>query len=129
MTTIIARSHGLAVQAIFGVLALGCAALPTLAADANLPQRAVHYGDLDVSREPGATVLYRRIASAAERVCSNFDRVDLSSKQRFKGCVNKAIDDAVTAVNQPALFVVYQAKRAPSRLGVASVDSRQVSSP
>ena len=129
MMKTIARSYGLAVQTVFGVLALGCTALPALAVEPNAPQHAVHYSDLDMSQESGATVLYRRIGAAARGVCAQLDRADLSSKTRYKACVNKAIDDAVIAVNQPTLFAVYQAKRGPSRLSIASLDSQQARSP
>jgi len=125
-----AGSRDLAIKTVFAVLALGATTLPAAAAEADVPQRAVHFSDLDVSHELGATVLYRRIASAASMVCSNLDRADLASKMQFKACVNKAIQDAVTAVNQPMLLAVYQAKHGTSRpLSVASLDARQVRSP
>jgi len=124
-----ARTCGLAVRTVFGVLALGGAVLTAVAKDADVPRHAVHYGDLDVSQTPGATVLYRRIASAAEKVCSRFDRDDLHSKQVFKACVHKAIEDAVTAVNQPTLFTIYQSKQHARPLSVASLDVRSAPSP
>ena len=126
MKMTVARPHRLAVRAVFGVLALGCVALPTMAGD--VAQREVNYSDLDVVHTPGATALYRRIAAAAERVCWNLKRTDLRSKRHFKTCVNKAIEDAVTSVNQPTLLAVYQAKQG-SRPSIASVEAQQVSAP
>jgi UrcA family protein len=123
----LARACNLAVKTFCAVMTLSSMALPALAADADVPQHAVHYSDLDVSREPGATVLYHRIASAATLVCTALDGADLASKMRYKACVNKAVTDAVTTAGQPMLVAVYQAKHRILRRTVASSDSGQAS--
>src|SRR5688572_32649626 len=125
MMKTIARSRGLAVQTVLSVLALGCAALPALANDIDAPQRAVRFSDLDVAQTRGASVLYRRISSAAEKVCSRLDRRDLSSQIRFKACVARAIENAVVQVDKPMLLAVHVARQPKSRLSGASLEAGQ----
>jgi UrcA family protein len=73
---------------------------------------AVPYGDLNISTARGAATLYNRIRIAAQDVCWPLDHGDLSSKRQMAVCTNKAIVDAVTSIDQPALFAVYRAKNA-----------------
>jgi UrcA family protein len=75
---------------------------------ADQPQTTVvNYADLDVNQTQGAAILYGRIVSAAHRVCSPFEPSDRAFQFRMKAlydsCVTKALTDAVTKVNQPAL--------------------------
>jgi UrcA family protein len=71
---------------------------------------SVPYGDLNVSTAGGAATLYNRIRIAAQEVCWPLDHGDLSSMRQMAVCTNKAIVDAVTSIDQPALFAVYNAK-------------------
>jgi len=107
---------------IFGVLGSTLAALPAVAGSIDVPTSIVKYGDLDVSNPRGASVLYSRIHSAAEQLCSAFDRSDLGSKARLNACVHKAIAGAVTIVNLPQLSAVYYANYGmPEAIKVASL--------
>jgi UrcA family protein len=90
-------------------LGVGLTCLATLA-DAAVeppPTRVVRYADLDISREPGARVLYRRIQAAARQVCEGnvMSNVHLLGKE--KACFNHAVDEAVQRVNSAALAQVY----------------------
>jgi hypothetical protein len=70
-------------------------------------------------------LLYGRIRAAAQNVCAPFDRSGLSAKMHLDACVKKAVADAVTTVDEPALFAVYSAKLGkalPARL--ASLQNR-----
>jgi UrcA family protein len=98
------------VSATFCALAASFGAVCSAADINGAPQAIVKYGDLNVSSPQGAAVLYARILTAADRVCEPLDNRDLGSKARMAACVHKAIADAVTQVNQPALFGVYNAK-------------------
>lgn len=119
------RLNSLIVASLFGVLSSGLAALPA-AADSFEPLKVtVKFGDLNISNRQGAAVLYGRIRAAAQNVCSPFDGRDLSAKVHLDACVKKAIADAVTAVDEPALFAVYSTKTGktvPTR--VASLQNR-----
>lgn len=108
MTTFI-PCRSLIAAAIFSALAsVFTAASAADSADAR--QVVVKYGDLNVSNPLGAAALYGRIRTAAESVCPPFERSDLASKARMDACVHKAVSDAVTEINQPALFSIYNAK-------------------
>jgi UrcA family protein len=109
-TTTVNRYSTLLAAALFCTLSSTFAALPAAADNFEPLKVTVKYGDLDVSRLQGSVVLYGRIRVAADKVCSPYDGRDLSAKMHRAACVNKAIDDAVNAVNQPALLAVYSAK-------------------
>jgi len=104
------RFHSLIATAFFSVLSANLAVLPAAADSVVPPTVTVKFGDLDVSHPQGAAVLYGRIRVAAETVCSPYDRSGLSAKLHLDACVKRAVADAVTAVNEPALFAVYSAK-------------------
>src|SRR5690348_13780008 len=64
----------------------------------------VKFADLDLSEHEGVITLYRRIKSAAVEVCVTplvSGVVDLDARERR--CQRRAIDQAITAVNAPAL--------------------------
>ncbi|MGH9522390.1 MAG: UrcA family protein [Terriglobales bacterium] len=104
------RLHSLLATAIFSTLASSFAVLSMAADSDQVPQLTVKYGDLNVSRSQGASVLYGRIRAAALGVCSNWDQSDPFSNMGRRDCVKQAIANAVSKVNQPALFAVYNAK-------------------
>jgi UrcA family protein len=104
------RFHSLIAASLFGVLSSSLAALPAAADGFELLKETVKFGDLDISHPQGAAVLYHRIRAAAQNVCSPFDGRSLSAKMHLDACVKKAVADAVTTVDEPALFAVYSAK-------------------
>jgi len=112
MNTITTPTHlrRMIATAIFSVLASSLAAVCTAADGTDAPQTLVKYADLNVSSPQGAASLYARIRMAADKVCRPLDNNDPASKMRMYSCIRKAIADAVTKVNQPALFAVYNAK-------------------
>jgi UrcA family protein len=101
------RSRGFIAAAICGVT-LTSAGLPALAADLG-PPVAVKYSDVDASSAQGAAVLYKRIHSAAESICSPVDHGDTLSKSHEKACVQKVIARAVNDVGTAALSAEYAA--------------------
>ena len=123
MSTIITSTalRGLVAAAIFGSLTLGFAPLSNASDNTEAREVTVQYGDLNVSTSHGAAMLYGRIRTAAEAVCSPLSHGDLSSKMHRDACVSQSIAVAVSKVNQGALFAVYDAKNAqPSRMIVAA---------
>ena len=98
---------------------------PVCAAETDVPQLIVDYGDLAVSTPRGAAALYHRIRAAAVTVCRRLDERALASKLRNDACVHKAIADAITKVDQPALSAVYNEKdRHPTSAVLANARSR-----
>jgi UrcA family protein len=106
--------RGLFAAAIFGALASSFSAV--YAADSSSMSITVTYADLDTASASGALKLYRRIEAAAHTACSYYWFKTDADEAR---CVNGAITNAVTKVNEPALSAVYNAKfkiSAPSTL-------------
>lgn len=115
------RLHGLIATAVFGAFASGFCAVGAAADGTDPPTAIVKYADLKVSSVPGATALYGRIRSAAQTVCRSFDQRNLAMQALKTDCINHAIARAVTEVNEPALFTVYNAKhRTPSPMTLVS---------
>jgi len=113
------RLRGLIATAIFSALTSSFTVVCAAADSTDAPSVVVKYGDLKVSSPQGAAALYGRIRVAAQAVCPHLDHTDLLSKMQLNVCVNKAIADAVTNVDQPALVAVYNAKnrtRLPANL-------------
>jgi UrcA family protein len=93
---------------ILGALATGVAAV-NAAEDSDIPKIVVKYDDLNVSAPQGAAVLFRRIRRAGETLCGSLAGGGLGPKMRMNACVQNAIAEAVTKVNQPQLFAIYKA--------------------
>jgi UrcA family protein len=91
---------------------------------ANTTTIAVSYADLNMASPAGVDVLYRRIKSAAHKVCG-VDKMQSSpvSVMRFyqpmvrrnKACVANAIDNAISDVNNFRLTHLHEAKLAEAR--------------
>jgi UrcA family protein len=80
-------------------------------ADDDIPKQVVKFADLDLDSSAGAFTLYRRIESAAERVCGEQSGVrDLLTAIRLNSCREHAIERAVVIVNSAVLTSLYLAK-------------------
>ena len=122
--TIHPRGFGrLSASVLSCVVALSFAAVPAAKAENfDALQVKVTFGDLDVTNPQGAAVLYRRIKTAAETVCSPYWATGFAARADAYDCVHSAIAAAVTTVDQPALSQVYGAKtRAPRSSRSASL--------
>jgi len=100
---------------LFSALALSFAAMCPAGDTTGANQSTVKYADLNVSSPSGAAALYARINGAANGVCRTLDGRDLSSKTHFNRCVHNAIADAVTKIDQPALYSIYNAKNSTQK--------------
>jgi UrcA family protein len=76
----------------------------------DAPSVFVQFGDLDLSRTAGATILYQRLRGAAETVCASLDDRNLLRHMKFNACVQRAIGAAVAKVDRPALSAYYKAQ-------------------
>jgi UrcA family protein len=69
----------------------------------------IQYGDLNLDRAGDAAVLYGRITSAADRVCSSRAFTDLYyTLSGYRACVADATRKAVSDVNRPQLTSFYE---------------------
>ena len=75
----------------------------------SLPHKVVSFKDLNLDTPEGAAVLYRRITSAANEVCGNPERYDLS-ELKLQICIKDAVSRAITQVNRPILTSLYNKK-------------------
>jgi UrcA family protein len=90
----------------------------------NLPKQVVTYKDLNLNSNAGTQVLYKRIQGAANEVCGRVDVRDLQGMSARKACLDRAISQAVAAVNSPMLTRVHLAKVGnpePQSLPIAQV--------
>jgi UrcA family protein len=87
---------------VMGV-AVAAAMLVGVAQGAEAPTKTVRYQDLNLNTEAGVKVLYKRIHGAANVVCGDYDARDLVLARAHKACVDRAVADAVAAVNNQML--------------------------
>jgi UrcA family protein len=91
------------IKNVMVVAAMAAAMLAGVAQGAEAPARTVGFKDLNLSTDAGVQALYNRIHGAADQVCGNVDGRDLQIARAHKGCVERAIADAVAAVNNQML--------------------------
>jgi UrcA family protein len=75
----------------------------------TVAHKVVSFRDLNLNTPEGAAVLYRRINSAANEVCADPYRYDLSTL-KLHICVKDAVSRAIAQVNNPMLTSLYEAK-------------------
>jgi UrcA family protein len=87
------------------------AAAPAPIANQDTHSITVHFADLNLDQPAGITTLYRRLNSAAERDCGE-PRLTGSHviSASWQKCVARAIDEAVLAVDRPALTAYHRAQ-------------------
>ena len=74
------------------------------AADADVRTKVVRYGELNLQSDEAVVTLYKRIAAAANYVCSPYaDRHNLGLLAKWQDCHRSAISSAVADVGQPRL--------------------------
>ena len=92
------------------VASLGCllGSAQALADGSRYATRSVtvRYDDLNLATIAGANTLYQRIVGAARFSCGYVGR-SLLEQSQWKACYDRAIADAVHAVNSPTLNTVY----------------------
>jgi UrcA family protein len=99
----------LVATAFFGALAASFSAVSAAApsaADRSSVSITVKFADLNISKPAGASVLYKRIRAAAVGGCAYYWFESDADEAR---CVHDAIASAVTKVNQPELWAVFNA--------------------
>ena len=105
ISDLLRASAALTACLIVGASATAHAAAP---ADAS-PSVRVNYRDLNLATEQGTQTLYRRIVSAAQKVCRARDSRILSELAAAQACEAQAISHGVRAVNNPRLAAIHSA--------------------
>jgi UrcA family protein len=101
-------------RAKFGLLMLGSlagimAAGAASAADSDVPSIVVKYSDQSLATDDGAYALYRRLTSAAERVCPDVWSKDLSRRAKAKECRDEAVARAIRQIDNSRLAALHAA--------------------
>jgi len=73
-------------------------------------EAVVKYGDLNLANPEGVSVLYKRLHTAAVRVCED-DSPYPEKKAQVKTCIADAMERAIARVNSPALTAYAARKR------------------
>jgi UrcA family protein len=92
--------------ALVTVLSLVSTAQALAAEPADTHSKTINYSDLNLSTTSGASVLYRRIKWEADEVCG-YEGHSLREVIRWQRCVEGAITNAVTTVNEPLLTAMH----------------------
>ena len=87
------------------------------AAGASVPEVAVSYRDLDLSRPADARVLYARLRKAASEVCQPAPREELARHRAWEQCYSAALESAVNQVAAPQVLALYRADSSNQRRG------------
>lgn len=90
--------------------ALAAGMLAGVAHGAEVPTQTVRFQDLNLNTDAGVKVLYKRIQGAANQVCGNVDGRDLALARAHKACVDRAVADAVAALNNQKMVAVAQVR-------------------
>jgi UrcA family protein len=85
------------------------------------PKYVVQFPDLDLSKIEGATTLYARLRHAARVVCDPLESREIELAQKYRGCMDKAVADAVASVNSPLLSQYHQLRTKGDNSGVVKV--------
>jgi UrcA family protein len=72
---------------------------------------AVPYDDLELDSAAGVDALYKRLRSAAERVCDRPAGRSLADILAYRACFDAALTDAVRNVRSEALSDLHQRTR------------------
>ncbi|HJR71348.1 MAG TPA: UrcA family protein [Gammaproteobacteria bacterium] len=89
--------------------------LPAAAAGTVEESIAVRYNDLDLDDAAGIAQLYKRLRTAAEKVCDTGYRPQLLFLAHgWRACVTAALEQGVAAVDRPALTAYHAAKANPA---------------
>ena len=73
-------------------------------ADSGMRTKVVRYGELNLQSDEAIVILYKRIAAAADYVCSPYaNQPSLSVITKWRDCYRSAISGAVADVGQPRL--------------------------
>jgi UrcA family protein len=73
------------------------------------PTKTVHFAELDLSTNEGATQLFRRLRAAAKEVCAPMNGNAVMQRSRYRTCVQTSLANAVNSVDQPLVFMAAEA--------------------
>jgi UrcA family protein len=100
-----ARFALLALGSLAGIMAAGVAGAADAARD--VPSMVVKYDAASLATDSGVNDLYRRIISAARKVCPTASIRDLSGQRQVDECRNQAVSRAIRQIDNSQLAALY----------------------
>jgi UrcA family protein len=88
-----------------GIMAAGAAGAAGTAGD--VPRIVVKYSAASLATESGVQDLYRRITSAAAKVCPSASILDLRAMSQVEICRNEAVARAIRNIDNSRLAALY----------------------
>jgi UrcA family protein len=88
-----------------GLAAFGAANAAT--PDSGAPTLVVRYTEQSLATDSGVNQLYRRISSAAAKVCPDASVRDLGAMRQAQQCRNEAIARAIRQIDNSRLAALY----------------------
>jgi UrcA family protein len=105
LTTARAKIALLVLGSFGGILAAGAAGVTS--AGGGVPTVVVKYDAASLATDSGVSDLYRRITSAAKKVCPDASIRDLSGQRRVDECRKQAVSRAIGQVDNSQLAALY----------------------
>jgi len=99
------------VVATFAVIAFSLPAIATADIELIGKSEKVSYADLDVEKDAGAQVLYRRLQQASKRVCGVESMKivgGVREMSEIRSCYREALDTAVAKVGNDMLTEIHK---------------------
>lgn len=91
--------------------ALALFSVAAAATTIQAPSYEVRFADLDLTSKHDTQRLYSRLRVAAREVCGDFaERKSPLMRDRYKGCMNQALTDAIETIGNPALTALHVSK-------------------
>jgi UrcA family protein len=90
------------------IAAMAATVLGATAAAGEAPAVTVRYDDLNLTSDAGTQILLRRLSAAAHRVCADGQQRELTRLRRAEACFREALGNAVVAVHNERLSVLYR---------------------
>jgi len=97
----------LVLGSLAGVMAAGAASAAAL--DSDVPSVVVKYSEQSLATDDGVYALYRRITSAAKKVCPDASTRDLSRLTKIEQCQEQAIARAIRQIDNSRLAALHAA--------------------
>jgi UrcA family protein len=97
----------LVLGSLAGIMGAGAASAAGL--DSDVPSIVVKYSDQNLATDDGALALYRRLTSAAKRVCPDASTKDLSRLAIAQRCQNEAVARAIRQIDNSRLAALHAA--------------------
>lgn len=85
---------------------------PSFASEGEVPKHVVRFTPADLQHDAEVAELYARLQTASRQVCSAHRDRDIASMKAYRACYSRALEAAVSDVNQQTLTALHNAPAA-----------------